>query len=300
MPMMQDIDTYSSSCAICGSNRWGVLYHGQIRMGKFGQWSENEHTIWKCGSCKAGFLPAEPLNYETSEYRQVVDGGESVEHYYTCHDKEQAARLAILGTDTLRGKVVADVGCGAGSFLDLTKGFAGKTVAIEPCREYHQALGNKGHAVYSYAADALQDYEGQVDIAVSFAVLEHIPDPLLFLKEIRQLLKPEGLLLLSTPNYDDWLIEFLPDVYDKFFFRAAHTWYFNGESLSTVGKLAGFQSIELSYAHRFDLSNSILWIRDGRPTGMEKFPLLSGLDELYKKELVDQGRTDFIYAWLRP
>jgi 2-polyprenyl-3-methyl-5-hydroxy-6-metoxy-1,4-benzoquinol methylase len=300
MPMMQDIGSYSSPCAICGANRWGVLYRGQIRMGKFGQWSENEHTIWKCKSCRAGFLPTASIDYETAEYRKMVDGDHSVEDYYVCHDKEQAARLAVLGTGNLRGRVVADVGCGAGSFLDLTKGFARETVAIEPCREYHQALGNKGHAVYSYAEDALQDYEGQVDIAVSFAVLEHVPDPLSFLKEIKQLLKPEGMLLLSTPNYDDWLIEFLPDVYDKFFFRAVHTWYFNGESLPTLGKLAGFQSIELSYKNRFDLSNALLWARDGQPTGTGKAPILSRLDGLFKKILEEQGRSDFIYAWLRP
>ena len=300
MSMLQDINTYSSPCTICGANRWGVLYQGQIRMGKFGQWSENEHTIWKCKSCLAGFLPTASIDYETAEYRKMVDGGHSVEHYYACHDKEQATRLAILGTDNLRGKVVVDVGCGAGSFLDLVGIYASNTIAIEPCREYHQALSNKGHIIYSYTAEALQDYEGQVDIAVSFAVIEHIPDPLLFLKEIRRLLKPEGLLLLSTPNYNDWLIDFLPGVYDRFFFRIAHIWYFNGNSLTNVGQLAGFQNIDLSYKQRFDLSNSMLWIRDGRPTGMGKLSLLSGLDELYKKELVDQGRTDFIYAWLRP
>ncbi|MCK5019498.1 MAG: class I SAM-dependent methyltransferase, partial [Candidatus Peribacteraceae bacterium] len=229
-----------------------------------------------------------------------VDGGHSVEHYYACHDKEQADRIKILGTEMLRGKLISDVGCGAGSFLDLVGIYASKTVAIEPCREYHPELEEKGHAVYSYTSDALRDYKRIVDVAVSFAVLEHVSDPLSFLKEIKQLLKPEGVLLLCTPNYDDWLIDFLPESYAPFFFRNAHRWYFNGESIKRLAHFAGFNNQpSIQYVQRFDLSNTFHWVRDNMPTGLQKFTLFEDLDVTYQRHLARIGRSDYLYAWLQ-
>jgi SAM-dependent methyltransferase len=40
----------------------------------------------------------------------------------------------------------------------------------------------------------------QTDIFVSFETVEHIPDPASFLQEIERVLKPGGVMLLSTPN----------------------------------------------------------------------------------------------------
>ena len=39
------------------------------------------------------------------------------------------------------------------------------------------------------------------DIVVSLAVLEHLHDPSQFLQEIRRVLRPRGVLILSTPNW---------------------------------------------------------------------------------------------------
>ena len=298
----------AEACRICRNKNWEVFYRGPIRRGKFGHWTDSDRTIWRCGNCRAGYLPDEPsgespgaaLDYERDEYRDLYDGSHSPEDYYRLHDAEQAERLSVLGLEGLRGKTIADVGAGAGSFLDLVQGLAARTIAVEPYGGYHQALADKGHLVYSYAEDARPEYRGALDRVVSFAVLEHVPRPLDLLKEIQALLKPDGALLISTPNYEDWLMEFLPGVYDKFFFRTAHRWYFNGDALRTLGRLAGFNRVEIQYQHRFDLSNALNWIRDGRPTGKGRWPVLKRLDDVYRRELADLGRADYIYAWFRP
>lgn len=287
------------SCRICGALDWSVLYKGPIRVGKFGNWSASEHVIWKCGGCQAGFLAGTPLSYESNEYRDLVDAGNSPAHFYTLHDGEQADKLRILGTDKLRGKVIADIGCGGGSFLDLVAGYASKAIAIDPALSYQQQLRNKGYQTYSYCKDALKDWKGAVDVAVSFAVIEHIAEPLEFLREIRLLLKPNGFLLMSTPNYQDWLVDFLPGVYDRFFFRYVHTWYFNGNSLEQLGTLAGFSTVNLKYVQRYGLSNALLWIRDNQPTGTVKSTTLDELDDVYIRTLEKKGQSDFVYAFFR-
>ncbi|AGF78963.1 methyltransferase family protein [Desulfocapsa sulfexigens DSM 10523] len=284
-------------CKICNSGNSTVLYHGKIRIGRFGELSTQDHTVFKCLSCKAGFLPNVGFDYEDSEYRVSVEGSAELDAFQLLHDVEQTEKLVVVGSGNLRGRIIADIGCGGGSFLDLVGGMASETIAIEPCLSFQKELAKK-HKVYSYVADALSDWTEKVDFAVSFAVLEHVDDPLLFLKQIRELIKPGGRVLISTPNYDDWLLQFHPGIYDSFFYRQAHRWYFNGEALQSIAVLAGYKSVELIYKNRFDLSNALHWLRDNRPTGKGKTQLFTPLDCEYKKNLEQSGKADFIYAWL--
>lgn len=283
-------------CRVCGSAKWTPLYKGRVRMGKFGSLSAQERTVWKCLSCSAGFLEQGLADYESAAYRKMVENDDSPAGYYRMHDQEQLERISRLGTGDLRGKVIADIGCGAGSFLDLVKGFAGTTLAVEPARSYYAELKKKEHVHFPYCKDALRSWKGKADLAVCFTVIEHVADPLLFLKEIRALLKPNGELLLSTPNADAWLLDFIPDFYNPFFYRHVHQWYFNGKSIRILGKKAGFRSVKISYMQKFDISNALLWIRDRKPTGLGRYQVLSELDGAYRSLLEKSGRADYIYA----
>ena len=295
----KDKTTFSEPCRICGVSDWEILYRGPIRTGKFGEYSKENHVVWKCSKCQSGFISRTPLNYEKSDYREMVDDSDLPRHSYKLHDKEQADKLTILGTENIRGKIIVDVGCGVGSFLDVIKGFASKTIAIEPTESFHHELEAKGHVTYSYCKDSLKDWSEAVDIVVSFAVLEHIEDPLAILNEIKSLLKPDGLLLISTPNADDWLLEFLPGIYDRFFYRYVHAWYFNRESIQYLSQRAGFKETEIFFKQRYDISNALHWVRDNTPTGTGKFKLLQGMDSTYMQLIESLGRSDYIYAFFR-
>ena len=226
----------------------------------------------------------------------MVDGCDLPGHFYKLHDKEQADKLKMLGTEDIRGKIIADVGCGAGSFLDILKGLASKTIAVEPTKSFHHELRGKGHVTYSYCEDAIKEWAGTVDIVVSFAVLEHVENPIAFLKEIKSLLKPDGFLLISTPNAEDWLLEFMPVEYGRFFYRNVHKWYFNCESLRFVSDAASFKDLSIKFVQRFDISNALLWAYKRQPTGLSKFKILNGINGSYKHYIEDIGRSDFIYA----
>jgi SAM-dependent methyltransferase len=47
------------------------------------------------------------------------------------------------------------------------------------------------------------------DMVVSMDVVEHVPDPLPWLRETARVLRPNGVLFLTTPNYASWSLKFI-------------------------------------------------------------------------------------------
>jgi len=273
-----------------------VLYHGPVRAGGFGSVTAERRTVWRCVACGTAHLPAANVDYESSEYRRLVDGSDLAADFHRLHDAEQAEKLRALGTASLRDTVLVDVGCGAGSFLDLVKGFCRATIGIEPTPSLRAAVEAKGHLAFPYCADVPDEWVGSADVAVAFSLVEHVEDPLALLRDIRRLLKPRGRLLISTPNRRDWLLEVLPEEYAAFFYRVVHLWYFDAEAVERLMRAAGFTDIAVSYHHRFDLSNAILWLRDKRPTGIGKLPVAGGASEVFRGLLESSGRADYLYG----
>lgn len=287
-------------CGVCGADSWETLFHGPIRMGRFGSLTPEPRMVLRCHGCGVGFLfQNSEVDYDSAEYRELVDGDASPDWFYALHDAEQADKLRLLGVDRLRDKAVADIGCGAGSFLDLAKGLASATLGIEPMLGYHEVLQAKGHRPFAYCSDITSEWQGQVDVAVCFSVIEHVADPVSLLQEIRGLLRPGGELLLSTPNLDDWMLELLPEDYGSFFFRTVHTWYFDAGSLRALAATAGFADCVVEYVHRFDLSNALLWLRDRRPSGQAELAVSPPVDAAFCRWLESAGRADYMYARLR-
>jgi len=284
-------------CPLCDCSKISVKYTGKIRYGKFGNYLDNQ-TIFQCEACEIKYYNNSDVNYAKSEYRDLVQDDSSELSYYKAHDKEQLHNIEVLGLETLRNKTVADVGCGAGSFLDCIKGVTKDQIAIEPFEYYQKILASKGYKVFDYVHNADDKYERQIDVITSFAVIEHVDNPIRFLEEIKKLVKKHGYILLSTPNADDWLLKLLPNDYASFYYRYVHKWYFNEKSLEKLARKIGFKNIEFKYKQRYDISNLLMWLRDKRPTGLGKVDNLKDIDSTYQTILEKQGISDFLYVKL--
>jgi 2-polyprenyl-3-methyl-5-hydroxy-6-metoxy-1,4-benzoquinol methylase len=288
-------------CSLCGSLTWQVLYQGPIRHGTFGV--SVDATVFRCDGCGVGFLPSSvgltPDYYAGREYRETVGEGTDAEAYFKLHDVEQLDRYPLMNRVPLRDRVVAEVGCAGGSFLDGVRGLASRTIAIEPAVAYHESLQRRGHATFPDLSAAGQAWKGKVDVAVCFSVIEHVADPVAFLRQIRDLMAPGGRLLLSTPNGRDILLEAGGDPYRAFFYRSVHSYYFDAASLQKAGSAAGFAGFEPTYIHRFNFGNFTGWLGQHKPTGNRSASVLgTRFDRIWKAELEESGRADYLYAWL--
>jgi 2-polyprenyl-3-methyl-5-hydroxy-6-metoxy-1,4-benzoquinol methylase len=239
------------------------------------------------------------VNYESAEYRTLVDGDSSVAAFRELHDGEQVARLKLLDMAALRGAIVADIGCGAGALLDLAHGVASRTIAIEPAQHYHDALRAAGHEVFRYCNEVSDELRGHVDIASCYSVIEHVEHPVAFLREARSMLKPGGELVLTTPNANDWLLEMQPEAYGRFFYRVVHRWYLDADALRSLAAAAGFDAVDIAFLHRYDLANVLVWLRDGRPSGLGSIPVGRAADAAFCRWLEEAGRSDYLVARMK-
>ena len=152
-----------------------------------------------------------------------------------------------------------DVGCGAGSLLDMTKGVTKKQLGIEPCQPYRKALISKGFTVFHDLQEATSLHKNTIDYAFSIQVIEHVINPRKFLENIKSLMKPGGSILLSTPNREEILMTLIKKEYSSFFYRTQHRWYFDEKSLIYCAELAGFKVELISFIHRQPMSNTLFF-----------------------------------------
>lgn len=287
-------------CAVCGSRAWIPVYEGSVRDGAPGREKANA-VVAECVSCGQRRLDQNSCQDETvytdTAYRELLGEAVDTEGFHAEHDPLQLERINVVNPMNLRGKVIADIGCAAGSFLDFVSGLSGTVLAIEPGRQYHDALHERGFHVYDYASSAAQDCAGAVDHAFSFQVIEHIEDPRRFLADIEVLLAPGGRLTVSTPNRADLLMDLLPDVYPAFFYRTVHSWYFSADSLAACGRAAGLVPVETRWVHRFGIANTLRWLRDRKPGGRDPLPGLDdpALESVWQATLEREGSADTIF-----
>ena len=93
-----------------------------------------------------------------------------------------------------------DVGSGYGILLEEVRqtGAFEETIGLEPGPELADICRSRGFPVLQKTAEEAKSGECDADAATAFEVLEHVFSPLAFLQGVRRLLKPDGLLLLTT------------------------------------------------------------------------------------------------------
>ncbi len=114
--------------------------------------------------------------------------------------RHEAAYLALIGH--CRGASVVEAGCGEGYGADLVAGVARVVVGLDydPLTVAHVAAHYPGVTAVRGNLATLPLADAAVDVAVNLQVIEHLWDQPGFLAECLRVLRPGGLLLVSTPN----------------------------------------------------------------------------------------------------
>lgn len=284
-------------CKLCHCPTVDIVYTGPIRVGK-NQITPDSVDVFQCAEC--GVLWHEAIDdfkrfYGSVTYRSFMGEQASLEEYCRLHDAAVLAKLSYTGTEVYRNKRFLEVGCGGGGFSDFIRGVAKNIVLIEPTEEYQAQLRVNGYEVYSYMKDAEAKHLGQVDILVSFDVIEHVENPSEFLEQVFQLLAPGGTAYIGTPTDYPVLRKLLGQKFDQFVFSLQHPWVFSAKSLRLLAQQAGFPDCQVQFHQLYGLGNLLMWLRDATPQGDVQMDFLpSALEATYKAELAKPDTAEYL------
>lgn len=94
-----------------------------------------------------------------------------------------------------------DVGCGNGRFLDQMRQLGWNVTGIEPDGEAVSVACEKfGLEVFQGSLEKARFANGHFDAITMNNVIEHAPDPIELLRECCRVLKPNGEIVVVTPN----------------------------------------------------------------------------------------------------
>ena len=124
--------------------------------------------------------------------------GVAVENYWFRRHEVVYARLAQL----CAGRDVLEAGCGEGYGADLIASVARTVIAVDYDAAAVAHVRNRYPRVQVLAGNlaSLPLGDSAVDVVVNFQVIEHLWDQPQFITECLRVLRPGGLLLISTPN----------------------------------------------------------------------------------------------------
>jgi len=215
---------------------------------------------------------------------------------FRAHVGERADRIAALAQGGKTG--IVEVGCGQGGFLALLAeriGSEAELAGFDPAWRGEPGAGPAGAHIYADYFDArtAATLASAPNIVVSRHTIEHIPDPVAFLRSLRESVgeAEETRLFLETPCVA-WILD-NGQVQDLFY---EHCTLFTRSSLQQALEAAGYQ--EISVTHVF--GGQYLWAEaQTAPSERNRQPqdrLRAEIDEAHLRAWQAQ-KADFVSEW---
>ena len=164
------------------------------------------------------------------------------------------------------GSAYMEVGCGYGFGLDFalnTRGWHG--VGIDPAPL--AALGRDALQLpieLRYLRDD-DESRGTMDVVMGSEVVEHVTSPAAFVRTLRAMLRPGGLLILTTPNGDDIEPASPPGIIIPLLSPSLHLVIQNTTSLAALLCQAGFEHVDVQVD-----SHSLVAFASDKPLALER------------------------------
>jgi SAM-dependent methyltransferase len=124
----------------------------------------------------------------------------------TTYFLQQGAAVAVFA-DILAhirkppGATYVEIGCGFGFGLDIgTHAMGWQSRGMDPAKLAEVGRAMLGVDITLAYFDPTTVADASCDIVMATEVLEHLPDPVGFLAEVRRGLKPDGIVVLTTPD----------------------------------------------------------------------------------------------------
>ncbi len=236
-------------CNLCGAD------DAELILSKPGAMTGLSFQLRHCPRCDLFFLSPRLSRQDLlalyDEAYYCGEGFDSAINYVKEYESEHSKSDVAYHLERLRRLVpaparVLDAGCGTGLLLRAFERAGYEAEGIEPSNFASSYARTKGHNVRTgdfLDADYPDDY---FDAVVSIEVLEHVADPLGFVRNVHRVLKPGGMFYYTTGNFRYFRLErklFGRAVMDSYVTPEGHIVFFTNKSMRLMLQQAGFKDV---------------------------------------------------------
>lgn len=180
---------------------------------------------------------AELIEFYRSTYRQKVQNSEAPTEKDIRIQAGRARHLIkFISKELARIQHHLDVGSSIGALVRKVDSIYGcDSIGIEPGDAYRAASQSQGALTYQHLQDLPQRYRNRFDFVSIIHTLEHMPDPVGYLRQLRKdWMTPHAMLLVETPN-----------LFGHLSLELTHLVTFSPQTLRQTLEAAGFEIIKL-------------------------------------------------------
>jgi SAM-dependent methyltransferase len=271
-------------------------------------YGDDQRAVFRCGNCDVRYLhpgltPEEEAKLYAAEFEPFMakrsapgTGWEGPEKHVAGSEAQRVRRMSRLAPLLKPKNRILEFGCSSGFMLYPLQAAGHECTGIEPSGVFRDYVQSRRVTCYRNLEEysAASESSAGFDLILHYYVMEHIADPIGLIRQQLALLTPSGRIVVEVPNANDALttIYKIP-AYELFIWVVSHRWYFTEQSLAYVMTQAGSKG-EVHLDQRYDLSNHLVWARDGKPGGMGRFTPILGeeIENQYREALIRARRCD--------
>jgi SAM-dependent methyltransferase len=201
-----------SLCLLCSSAKAAPLFRASDRLYRT---TDRKFTVVRCTGCGLLRLDPQPAPEELPAYYPPaywfapggVVAGRFEEAYrrVVLRDHVRFVEGALRRTSCSSAVPLLDVGCGGGLFLRLMRERGFRGIGLDFSRDAAlTAWRQQGAPALCGSLDHVPLRVNTFACITMFHVLEHLPDPRVFLGAAYDLLTAEGRLVVQVPNAASW------------------------------------------------------------------------------------------------
>lgn len=285
-------------CYLCGNRKYETV-SDTLRYGE-------KKSVKKCLACELVFIDppmtkGEEERFYQEEYGKIFakEKDTTPEKLFNARYPEAVAYYELVKSYISKQDKCLELGCASGYFLNYIKDKVSAITGYEPFIEFKRFCSSLG---INMVEDLEECADGSFDKIFMFFLLEHLNDPVPYMKNLERVLKPGGAILAVVPNVEDVLLSIynIPKL-REFYFTVAHPFYYSKKTLAAMFDKAGFTGYEILPAQRYDLSNHMSWMMEGKPGGQGKYNNVIGKKTLnsYAEDLKRKFKCDTLFAVIK-
>jgi SAM-dependent methyltransferase len=211
----------------------------------------DEGPLRRCSACGQLLSSATEAQYLRSLGRFDTTAGTLPDaRSLARHEKNSARRLhniaALLGRkpESIR---LLDVGCSSGAFLLSARKLGFQVEGVEPSADAAQTARGMGLQVFNGFLEQARYPDASFDAVTLIEIVEHVRDALALMRECARILRPGGVLLVTTPNAHSWTARSMGHRWAGFSLNAmgGHISFFSPHSIGILAARSGLQVARL-------------------------------------------------------